>query len=540
MSGTNSDVNIQVKESINEASTKVLGKKVSKTKPWFNMICEEAVQRRKLARQEWLIDTNNEVTLRRFRTRQKEASKILRCEKRKYVQNILETAELDYKTHRTRDMYKRVNDLRGGYKKKEKFLRDDDGSLITTNEELAKKWARYFEKLLNCEEPNETFNFNFNFNQEIQESQNCKEPALEEIKLQINMLKNNKSPGEDDIQSELSKEGGEEMFQNKIIKLVGISILETFVKVKVGNTNSDPILVKSGLRQGDGMSPILFNIVVEKVVREMNITPQEGVKFQELSIGLLAYADDQVIMEDSQDGLKDLLNRLEKAAMKVGLHINEDKTEYMVVGRRDTIRLYPTLNVNNRNFKRTRQFKYLGSILSERNEIEIEIGTKIQSGNKCLYGLAKLLGSRSLSRELKLQLYITLIRPVITYGAEAWPLRKSDERKLLVLERKILRKIFGPVKDMLSGKWRIRKNDELETLFHKPSILETIKNKRLLWAGHAWRSQNPLIRMVLDENPNGKRPLGRPRRRWEDGVRDDVKALGGGEDWRSQASNREN
>ncbi|CAI6355867.1 unnamed protein product [Macrosiphum euphorbiae] len=181
-----------VKESINEASTKVLGKKVSKTKPWFNTICEEAVQRRKLARQELLIDTNNEVTLRRFRTRQKEASKILRCEKRKYVQNILETAELDYKTHRTRDMYKRVNDLRGGYKKKERFLIDDDGSLITTSEELAKKWASYFEKLLNCEEPNETFNFNFN--QEIKESQDCEEPTLEEIKLQINMLKNNKSP----------------------------------------------------------------------------------------------------------------------------------------------------------------------------------------------------------------------------------------------------------------------------------------------------------------------------------------------------------
>jgi len=93
---------------------------------------------------------------------------------------------------------------------------------------------------------------------------------------------------------------------------------------------------------------------------------------------------------------------------------------------------------------------------------------------------------------------------------------------------------------MLSGEWRIRKNDELETLFHKPSILETIKNKRLLWAGHAWRSQNPLIRMVLEENPTGKRPLGRPRRRWEDGVRDDVKALGGGVDWRLQASDREN
>lgn len=68
------------------------------------------------------------------------------------------------------------------------------------------------------------------------------------------------------------------------------------------------------------MSPILFNIVVEKVI--MEITPQ-GVKFQESYIGLLVYADDLVIMEESEDGLKFLLNRLEKEAQKVGLHINE-------------------------------------------------------------------------------------------------------------------------------------------------------------------------------------------------------------------------
>jgi hypothetical protein len=73
-------------------------------------------------------------------------------------------------------------------------------------------------------------------------------------------------------------------------------------------------------------------------------------------------------------------------------------------------------------------------------------------------------------------------------------LNKSDDEKLLILERKILRKIFETEKDMLSGEWRIRKNDELKTFFHKPSMLETIKNKRLLWAGHVWRSKNPLIR----------------------------------------------
>jgi hypothetical protein len=94
---------------------------------------------------------------------------------------------------------------------------------------------------------------------------------------------------------------------------------------------------------------------------------------------------------------------------------------------------------------------------------------------------------------------------------------------------------------MLSGEWRIKKkNDEFETLFQKPSILETIKNKRLLWAEHTWRNQNPLIRIVLEENPTGKRPLGRPHLRWEDVVRNDVKALERSLDWRIQATDREN
>jgi len=80
---------------------------------------------------------------------------------------------------------------------------------------------------------------------------------------------------------------------------------------------------------------------------------------------------------------------------------------------------------------------------------------------------------------------------------------------------------------------------ELETLLHKPSILETIRNKRLQWAGHAWRGRNPIIRIVLEENPTGKIPLGRPRLRWEDVVRKDVEALRGVLDWRRQTSERE-
>lgn len=67
-------------------------------------------------------------------------------------------------------------------------------------------------------------------------------------------------------------------FPKKLIKLVEISIMETFIKIKVGSSETEPILVKSGLRQGDSMSPVLFNIVLEKVIRAMNVRSDERVK----------------------------------------------------------------------------------------------------------------------------------------------------------------------------------------------------------------------------------------------------------------------
>jgi len=82
-------------------------------------------------------------------------------------------------------------------------------------------------------------------------------------------------------------------------------------------------------------------------------------------------------------------------------------------------------------------------ILTEKIEIDKEIASRILSGNKCFYGFAKILGSWSLLREMKKHLYVSLLRPVITYSAEMWPLRKKKEKTLMVFERKILRKIFG-------------------------------------------------------------------------------------------------
>jgi hypothetical protein len=129
--------------------------------------------------------------------------------------------------------------------------------------------------------------------------------------------------------------------------------------------------------------------------------------------------------------------------------------------------------------------------------------------------------------------------PVVLYGSETWPLRKMDEHRFIVFERKVLRKIYGPVKDEITGEWRRRKNIKLETLYGSSGILEVIRSRRLRWAGHAWRSRNPLLHAVIEQNPVGKRPLGRPRMRWEDVIKKDVEQMGGGSNWRNLALDRE-
>ncbi|XP_025203119.1 uncharacterized protein LOC112600160 [Melanaphis sacchari] len=393
-------------------------------------------------------------------------------------------------------MYKRIKGIKGDFNKKERFFKDDDGMLITTEKEIAEKWRKYFKGLLNCEEPTEKFPFNIeNIN-----TQECLYPTLEEIKAQVHRLKNHKSPAEDCIQAELLKKGGENVIWWIWKVAVICPIHKKGDKQDCNNYRRISLLnvVELGAktrRQGDLLSPILFNVVLEKVIKEMKIGSNEGIRLQDKSISLLAYADDIVLMEESQDRLKILFSRLHKAASKVGLCVNEEKTEYMFLSR---LPFYQSIKIDQYEFKRVEQFKYLGSILSEKNNIAFEVAARIQAGNKCYYGLTKVLSSRAVSRRLKEQLYTSLILSVVLYGSETWPLRKMDKQRFMVFERKVLQKIYGPVKDEITEEWRRRKNSELETSYSSSDIVEGIRSRRLRWAGHAWRSQNPLLHAVIE------------------------------------------
>jgi len=134
--------------------------------------------------------------------------------------------------------------------------------------------------------------------------------------------------------------------------------------------------------------------------------------------------------------------------------------------------------------------------------------------------------SRIISRNIKTLLYKTLIRPALTYGAETWALSKQDGYRLSIFEHKILRRIYGSVIDG-GGGWRIRTNQELYQLYDEKDIVKFCKLSRLRWAGNVIRQDDDdLARRVLLSEPGGKRPRGRPRLCWEDGVKEDVTKLG--------------
>jgi len=146
-----------------------------------------------------------------------------------------------------------------------------------------------------------------------------------------------------------------------------------------------------------------------------------------------------------------------------------------------------------------------------------------------------------LSRKLKIKIYRTIILPVVLYGCETWSLTLREECRLRVFENRALRRVLGPKRDEVTGGWRNLHNEELSDGYFLPNIVRVAKSGRMRWAGHVTRlGQGRGVYRVLVGKPEGKIPMGRPRRRWEDNIKMDLQELGGGYgDWMELAQDRD-
>jgi hypothetical protein len=118
---------------------------------------------------------------------------------------------------------------------------------------------------------------------------------------------------------------------------------------------------------------------------------------------------------------------------------------------------------------------------------------------------------------------------VFLYGCETWSLKLREECRLRVFENKVLRRIFGPKRDEVTGEWRRLHNKELYALYSSSNIIRVIKSRRLRWAGHVVRmGERRGAYRVLVEKYEERRPVGRTRRRWVNNIKIDLREVGWG------------
>lgn len=316
---------------------------------------------------------------------------------------------------------------------------------------------------------------------------------------------------------------------NKLVKLAQICTEASRCKVQINNEHSTDFEVVTGVRQGDGLSPLLFNLALEKALKKVK-QQLPGLEVGK-KVNILAFADDVTLLAEDANGIKALAETLIKETRKVGLEVSEEKTKYLIVGRQlEEFYLNNSIHVSNYSFERTTDFKYLGVTIDQENREEVEVNARLILGNKCYWALKTLLKCRLLSRKTKSKLYKTIIQPIVLYGSETWTLTKNQEKKIIIFENKVLRTIYGPINE--NGVWRVRTNKELREMYTDPDIIAQIKSRRLRWAGHVKRREAvSMLRMVSENPPRGKRPLGRPRLRWQDQVQRDIGKLGAEADW---------
>jgi len=110
----------------------------------------------------------------------------------------------------------------------------------------------------------------------------------------------------------------------------------------------------------------------------------------------------------------------------------------------------------------------------------------LRSGNACYHSVQNFLSSKLLSKNLKIKIYRTIILPIVLYGCETWSLT-WEERKLGEFENMVLRRIFVPRRDEITGKWRRLHNEEINDLYSSPNIVRVVKSRRMRQAGHVTR-----------------------------------------------------
>ncbi|GFS25466.1 endonuclease-reverse transcriptase [Elysia marginata] len=219
--------------------------------------------------------------------------------------------------------------------------------------------------------------------------------------------------------------------------------------VRIKNETSTFQNIKRGVRQGCVLSPDLFNLYSETILRNLESNP--GLKIGGRMINNLRYADDTVLVAENEEDLQNLLDIVVRGSKKMGLELNSKKTEVMVISRKEI----PGCDtyVDGAKLKQRESFKYLGTLISQDGRNYTEINSRIAQAKATFMKMKPLLTNNKISFATRQQALQCYIEPILMYGCETWTINKKTHGKLEAVEMWFWRR-------MLRIPWTAKKTNE--------------------------------------------------------------------------------
>jgi len=301
-------------------------------------------------------------------------------------------------------------------------------------------------------------------------------------------------------------------FPKHIIDLVCKLYQHQVSAVRTSGGNTDWFNIGRGLRQGCILSPSLFNMYSEEIMREALEGFEGGISFGGMKISNLRYADDTTLVCASREELMILLRRVKEASEKKGLLLNTKKTKIMVL---DPSRSVDAFVLDGQQIEEVQEFEYLGSLIDNKSDSTCEIKRRLAIARNTTQNMVNIWKSRGVSTELKLRLLRATAFSVATYGCESWAPTKSDKKRIDSFEMWCYRRL-------LRISWQDKRSNEwvLEKIGSGLMLRDLIRERKLRYFGHIMRKENSIEKQIIQGAVEGSRGRGRPATAWTDGIKE--------------------